>query len=103
MSFTGDFIDAQTADERGLVVEVVPHEELMSRAREIASTVTSLPAANVCTVRRLYDEVATLSGNEAWTAEARASREWMEQRFDRSRLEEQRAAIIARGKNASGP
>jgi enoyl-CoA hydratase len=34
MSFTGDFIDAQTACDWGLVVEVVPHEGLMDRARQ---------------------------------------------------------------------
>jgi enoyl-CoA hydratase len=103
MSFTGDFIDAQTAYEWGLVVEVVPHEGLMDRAREIAATIASLPAINVRTVRRLYDEVGALSGQAAWTAEARASRDWMEQRFDESRLEKERGAIIARGKNPSEP
>jgi hypothetical protein len=75
----------------------------MERAREIASTIAALPAINVCTVRRLYDEVGVLSGNEAWTTEARASREWMEQRFDQSRLEKERDAIVARGKNLGEP
>jgi enoyl-CoA hydratase len=102
MSFTGDFIDAPTAYEWGLVVEVVPHEGLMDRARELASTIASLPSINVQTVRRLYDEVGALSGKEAWTTEARASRAWMEQRFDQSRLEAERGAIIARGKSTSG-
>jgi enoyl-CoA hydratase len=103
MSFTGDFIDAQTAYEWGLVVEVVPHEGLMDRAREIASTIASLPSVNVQTVRRLYDEVGALRGSDAWTAEARASREWMEQRFDQTRLEAERSAIIARGKSPNEP
>jgi enoyl-CoA hydratase len=103
MSFTGDFIDAQTAYEWGLVVEVVPHDGLMDRAREIASTIASLPSVNVRAVRRLYDEVDALSGNEAWTAEARASREWMEQQFDQTRLEEERSAIIARGHSRGEP
>jgi enoyl-CoA hydratase len=101
MSFTGDFIDAHTAYEWGLVVEVVPHEGLMDRAREVASTIASLPSVNVRAVRRLYDQVGALSGTEAWKAEARASREWMEQRFDESRLEEVRGAIIARGHGQS--
>ena len=38
---------------------------------------------------------------EAWTAEARASRRWMEQRFDQTRLAEERSAIIARGRDQS--
>ena len=99
MSFTGDFIDAHTARDWGLVVEVVPHEGLMDRAREVASSVASLPAENVREVRRVYDVVAALAGRDAWAAEADASRRWMEQRFNQARLDEQRNAIIARGRN----
>jgi enoyl-CoA hydratase len=99
MSFTGDFIDAQTACDWGLVVEVVPHEGLMERARQVASSIASLPSENVHEVRRVYDVVATLIGEDAWAAEADASREWMERRFDQARLDEQRSAIIARGQN----
>jgi hypothetical protein len=40
-----------------------------------------------------------LIGEDAWAAEADASREWMERRFDQARLDEQRSAIIARGQN----
>jgi enoyl-CoA hydratase len=102
MSFTGDFIDAQTAYEWGLVVEVVPHEGLLDRARAIASTIGAIPAENVRAVRRLYDEIGAMTGREAWLTEARASRRWMEQRFDQSRLVAERSAIIARGRNQSG-
>jgi enoyl-CoA hydratase len=101
MSFTGDFIDADTACRWGLVVEVVPHEGLMARARAIASTVAGQPRENVHGVRNLYEEVATLTGNDAWAAESRAARRWMEQRFDQSRLAGERAAIIDRGRRQS--
>src|ERR1017187_5544225 len=47
MTFTGDFIDAHIACDWGLVVEVVPHEGLMERAREVASSIASLPSENV--------------------------------------------------------
>jgi enoyl-CoA hydratase len=99
MSFTGDFIDAHTAYEWGLVVEVVPHEDLMDRAREIASSIASIPAENVREVRRVYDVVSTLTGKDARTSEAHASRDWMERRFNQVRLDEERSAIIARGQN----
>jgi enoyl-CoA hydratase len=102
MSFTGDFIDAQTACQWGLVVEVVTHESLMDRAREIASTISAIPTENVRAVRRLYEEIGAMSGKEAWVTEARASRRWMEQRFDQSRLLKERGAIIARGRSQSG-
>jgi len=64
-----------------------------------ASSIASIPAENVREVRRVYDVVAHLRGTDAWTAEASASREWMEQRFNQARLDDQRSAIIARGKN----
>ena len=99
MSFTGDFIDARTAYEWGLVVEVVPHESLMDRARELASCIASFPAANVQEVRRVYDVVGALLGQEAWTAEATASGEWMKDRFNQARLDQERNAIIARARS----
>src|SRR5580698_7345222 len=44
MTFTGDFIDAETALAWGLVVEVVPHDSLLARAREMAATIAAIPA-----------------------------------------------------------
>lgn len=41
MLMTGDPISAATAKEWGLVSEVLPHEELLPRAREIAATIAS--------------------------------------------------------------
>lgn len=38
--FTGDFIDAQEAERMGLVARTVPHEELMSRATDLAHRIT---------------------------------------------------------------
>jgi enoyl-CoA hydratase len=101
MTFTGDFIDAMTAYQWGLVVEVVPHELLMDRARAVASTIAAIPAENVREIRRMYDEIGALTGREAWVAESRASRLWMEKRFDQSRLATEREAIIARGRSQS--
>jgi hypothetical protein len=49
----------------------------------------------------MYDEIGAMSGRDAWIAESRASRLWMEQRFDQSRLAEEREAIIARGRSQS--
>jgi enoyl-CoA hydratase len=103
MTFTGDFIDAETACQWGLVVEVVPHESLMDRARELASTIASIPAENIHGVRRLYDEIGAMSGKDAWAAESRVSRDWLAQRFDQSRLAAERQAIIERGRSQSAP
>jgi enoyl-CoA hydratase len=103
MTFTGDFIDAHTACAWGLVVEVVPHESLLSRAREMASTIAGIPAESVREVRRMYEEIGAMAGKEAWRAESQASRQWMENRFDQSRLAREREGIIARGRSQSTP
>ena len=62
MSFTGDFIDAETARDWGLVVEVVPHDTLVARAQEIAATIAAIPADYVREVRRRYDEIERPGG-----------------------------------------
>lgn len=41
--YTGDIIDAQTAHQIGLVLDVVPHESLMSRATELAAKIAANP------------------------------------------------------------
>ena len=104
MSLTGDFIDAETARDWGLVVEVVPHEALLARAREIAATIAGIPAEYLTEIRRGYDEIGALSGRAAFVAEAKWSRTWLEERFDQSRLTTEREKIIARGREqTAGP
>ena len=103
MSLTGDYIDADTAHDWGLVVEVVPHESLVSRARELAATIASIPSEYVRELRRGYEAISALSGSAALAEENRWSREWMAERFDQSRLSTEREKIVARGReqNAS--
>ncbi len=101
MSFTGDFIDAETARDWGLVVEVVPHDALVARAQEIAATVAAIPSEYVREIRRGYDEMGGLTGPAAWRAESQWSRQWLDERFDQSRLAAEREKIIARGRAQS--
>jgi len=51
--YTGQKIDAQTALEWGLVNEVVPREQLMARARELASQVMRQPRSTRCMTHQL--------------------------------------------------
>lgn len=46
-ALTGDHIDAQEALRIGLVNEVVPHEELLPRARALAERIALVPEASV--------------------------------------------------------
>jgi enoyl-CoA hydratase len=98
MSLTGDYVDAETARDWGLVVEVVSHEALVERAREIAATIAAIPAEYVRELRRGYEMMQALSGDDALAAENRWSRAWMEERFDQARLTTEREKIVARGR-----
>ena len=98
MSFTGDFIPPQRAYEWGLVNEVVPHDQLLPRAHEVAASVASIPPATIAELRRVYAEVGELVGIDAWQLESRLARQWMAERFDQSRLAAEREGIIERGR-----
>ena len=56
MSFTGDMIDAQTALAWNLVSRVVPHEDLMSAANELADRIAANAPQAVRMTKRLMRE-----------------------------------------------
>ncbi len=98
MSLTGDFIDATRAYQWGLVTEVVPHEQLLARAHEIAHHIANVPARNIAALREQYDDVTARLGEDAWNAENARSRAWMSSEFDQERLRAVRTEIIERGR-----
>ncbi len=60
LAFTGDVIDAAEADRIGLVNRVVPHDDLLSVARELATRIANNPPITVrLTKRALYRGVAS--------------------------------------------
>ncbi|MFZ9511906.1 MAG: crotonase/enoyl-CoA hydratase family protein [Burkholderiaceae bacterium] len=56
LAFTGDTIDAQQALAWNLVSRVVPHEELMASARELAGRITANPGHALRLTKRLMRE-----------------------------------------------
>ena len=56
LSFTGDIIDAQQALAWNLVSRVVPHDELLSSARELAGRITQHASHSVRLTKRLMRE-----------------------------------------------
>ncbi len=99
MSVTGNFIDARTAYEWGLVNEVVPHEELLARCRELAADCISIDQRAVRRMLATYRQVTDTTVAEGWRIEDEVSRSWEGAGFDPAEIERKRAAIVERGRS----
>lgn len=82
MSLTGEFVDAATARDWGLVVDVVEHDRLLDRAIEIGESIATTHAEATTEVRRLYHDVRVFGDtDEAFEFENRRARDWAARRF----------------------
>lgn len=95
MSATGNFIDAQTALDWGLVNHVVPHDELLPFARKLAADIVSSNQPAVRRILATYDDGELLTGNDAWLVEADVAKAWFGD-GQASDLEENRKAVMER-------
>ena len=103
MSATGNFVDAHTALEWGLVNHVVAHEQLMGTARAIASDIAGNDPAGVGRLLETYAAGSLLSRREAWRLEADVAAEWLGSGHGRPReVARRKQAIIERGRSQIG-
>ncbi|HEX5267826.1 MAG TPA: enoyl-CoA hydratase [Acidimicrobiales bacterium] len=102
MSVTGNFVDAATALQWGLVNHVVAHEELIPFARQLAVDATTIDQRAVQRMLRTYDEVTSTTAREGWDIELQVSTEWEGAGYDRSEIEARRQAIVDRGRSQLG-
>jgi enoyl-CoA hydratase len=77
MSFTCRFISAKTACDWGLVNEVTPPENLLTRAGEIASDISAIHPAMVATMKRLIDYRDTATMTDAFSHEREGFQEFV--------------------------
>jgi enoyl-CoA hydratase len=98
MSTTGNFVDAKTALTWGLVNHVVPHDELLPVARQLAADILTNDQAGVRRMLQTYDDGSRLTGAEAWQLEGRVSREWLAGGLDPAEMEARRQRVVARGR-----
>ena len=102
LSFTGNYLDAETALAWGLVNEVVPHERLIPRTLELAADMASIETTSVQGIKRTYREGGMGTYDTWWDREKELSNAWMKG-FDPDDLAARRESIQARGSSqASG-
>lgn len=98
MSVTGNFVDGQTAYEWGLINELVPHDALLDRCRQLAQDCITIDQAAVRQMLETYRLVSDTTVDEGWAIEDRISREWEGSGFDPAEIERKRHSIMARGR-----
>jgi enoyl-CoA hydratase len=99
LSTTGNFLDAPTALAWGLVNHVVPHDQLLPRARQLAADIVSNDQRAVRTLLRTYDQGSRLAGGDALELEAAVARRWQADGIDGAEIEARRQSVMERGRS----
>ncbi|MFI5042827.1 MAG: enoyl-CoA hydratase, partial [Acidimicrobiales bacterium] len=77
LSFTGDFLDAPTAERWGLVNRVVEPDELLATCHDLGAEIAASDARAVRSLKRIYDDGADSTFADGLAVEAATSREHM--------------------------
>jgi len=102
LSTTGNFLDAATALDWGLLNHVVPHDDALPFVRSLAADVAGNDPDGVRQLLTTYREGARVGLDEAFEVEQRASRDWLARR-DASDFDARRRAVVERGRNQTTP
>jgi enoyl-CoA hydratase len=102
MSFTGDFLLADQALTAGLVSEVVPHADLLGRAREIAAAIAGNDARAVQALLASYRQTEAEVVGGGYAVEERTARAWSQSSLDLAETARRRAAVTERGRTQAG-
>ncbi len=100
LSMTGEVVDAARAERIGLVTEVVPHDQLLPRAVELASQIAEVPAPIMAGLKEIY-----VTGSAAVTDPALAAEQAIAgaQELDRDGLGARYEEISARNRRQIRP
>jgi enoyl-CoA hydratase/carnithine racemase len=100
LSMTGEVVDATRAERIGLVTEVVPHDQLMPRAVELATQIAEVPAPIMASLKKIY-----VTGSAAITGPALAAEQAIAgaQQLDRDGLGARYAEISERNRRQIRP
>lgn len=100
MSYTGNFIDAATARAWGLVLDVLPPDELLPYCRKLAADIASCDRATLADIRRAINGGLETTLEAGLELEGRLSQA-ATLRMDRAAFAATRAAVMSRGKEQS--
>lgn len=97
MSLTGDYLSADDALRAGLVTQVVPHAELLSTARSVATTIVGNNQKAVRALLASYHRIdEDQTGSGLWI-EAMSAKAWMASASGDD-IAASRASVIERGR-----
>jgi enoyl-CoA hydratase len=97
LSFTGNYFSAHDAERMGLVNRVVPRDQLLVAAREMATQIVGADQTIVRQMKRLYDLTTRHSLGEALRIEQDTFREF-NRKANLGELANAGDAVIARGR-----
>ena len=97
LSLTGNFLDAKTACDWGLVNRVVPADELLTAAKKLAADMATIPVETLSLYKSIIDEGYGLAFGDAMALENRRSTA-NNRAVTPEAVEARRAAIQARGR-----
>ena len=97
LSFTGNFLDAATAERWGVVNEVVEPDQLVARAVGLGSDIASCDGRAVRNLKRVYDQGALVTMADGLEVERAGARAHMSQ-VTPADIAARRAEVQARGR-----
>ena len=101
LSLSGNFLDARTACDWGLVNRVVSAEELLPAAKKLAADIASADPGMVQAYKALIDDGFALPFGEAMALEHRTS-SGRNAKVGAGEVEERRRAVMERGRAQQG-
>jgi enoyl-CoA hydratase len=102
MSMTGDYLSADEALRTGLVTQVVPHDQLLATAREVATSIVGNNQKAVRALMASYHLIDDAQNSGALWLEAASAREWMKSTSGDD-IAASRSAVMERGRNQVRP